>query len=806
MKKTIDLPIRGMHCAGCVNTVEKSLSRVAGVVNVHVNLANERATIQLADDNFELGELVDSVEKSGYGVILEEITYPFLPNGADEKNIQELVAGMPGVHSIQIDNHQNQIKISALPDHIDFDLLRQELLKTGAHLTLEEKPVESSGDAEARIREEESIKQRRLVQFGVFFSLPLVIISMLRHFLMFELQTDIQIAEQILFFSLATPVQIALGRQYLWGALISLRNRSANMDVLVALGSFVAYFYSVCVSLGIIFGFSDVVGNREYYETAAAILTLITIGKYLEARARGRTSAAIQRLVKLAPQTAWLLDENGVKEVPIAKIKKDDHLVVPPGAKIPVDGSVLEGASTVDQSAFTGESLPVEIRVGSEVIGGTVNQFGRIVMRATRVGNESALAQLIRLVEQAQGSKPPIQRIADRITNYFVPAVLVFAAITFIIWMIASAPLNVALIHSIAVLVIACPCALGLATPTATMVGIGLGAEHGVLFRNSASLELVNKITTLAFDKTGTITHGHPQVIANIPRKDISLKHLLYLAASASSDSEHPLARALVAEAEKAEYTLAQPQNVTARAGLGIQAQVEDANVLLGNEAFMRENDINVSEIANEIQKLQERGASIVLVAENGVAIGVFGIADSLRDSTKTTVSQLHKRGINTVLISGDNETASRSIGSDAGIRQIIANVMPAGKTAAIQELQETGGTVAMVGDGINDAPALAQADLGIALSTGTDIAIEAADITLMSSDLSNILKALDISRLTLNAIYQNLFWAFIYNVVLLPVAMLGLLQPIFAAAAMASSSLFVIGNSLRIRRKRLKV
>ena len=802
--KMIELPIRGMHCAGCVNTVEKSLARVAGVDTVHVNLANERATVHLADEGLPLSALVDGVEAAGYGVLLEENSYPFLPNGGNEEDIRLSLTSLPGVHRVEIDNSQGLVVITALPGQADRERLRQALIDNGAQLIPEDTPVETetSGEAESRAREAESAKQWRLLRFGIFFSLPLVILSMLRHALMPVLSADLLIAEQFLFFALATPVQLVLGRQYLRGALISLRNRSANMDVLVALGSYVAYGYSVIVSLGILFGYSELVGEREYYETAAAILTLITLGKLLEARARGRTSAAIQRLLRLAPLTAWLLVNGKSEEVPITRIQAGDHLIVPPGAKVPVDGEVLEGASTVDQSAFTGESMPVEIEIGSEVIGGTVNQFGRLVIRATRVGEESALAQLIRLVEQAQASKPPIQRIADRIASIFVPAVLALAAITLLVWLIAAAPLNVALIHAIAVLVIACPCALGLATPTATMVGIGLGAEHGVLFRNSASLELAERVSTIAFDKTGTITHGNPRVVAIIPSAGTDVERLRYLAASASLDSEHPLARALVAAAEEAGQSLAQPSEVTARAGLGIRARVGDALVQLGNVAYLRENEIDCSALANDIQQLQERGASIVIVAENGLALGVYGIADTVRENAATTIAQLNARGLQTVLISGDNEAASRAIGAEAGVQQVIADVLPAGKTTAIQELQRDGRKVAMVGDGINDAPALAQADIGIALSTGTDIAIEAADITLMSSDLRHVLSALAISRLTMRAIYQNLFWAFIYNLILLPVAMLGLLQPAFAAAAMASSSLFVVGNSLRIQRQ----
>lgn len=802
---TIELPIQGMHCAGCVNTVEKTLASVKGVHDVSVNLVNERATVQHDDSTFELNSLVDSVEKSGYRVILEEINLPYSSNGVEQQLEKTITARFPEITELIVDHENNQIKVFALPDRVNHGTLRQALTDLGIDLISNVSQNESSISAETKAREEETLRQTRLVKIGASLTLPLVIISMLHHLLSLELSTDLLVAEQFLFFFLATPVQFLLGREFLLGAYKSLRNRSANMDVLVVMGSSVAYLYSVTVSLGIIFGFSELVGSREYYETAAAILTLITLGKYLEARARGRTSAAVQRLIKLKPQTAWLLENDKTVEVPISTVQKEDILVVPPGSKVSVDGLILEGISSVDQSMFTGESNPVDVAAGSEIIGGTVNQFGRLVIQATRVGNESSLAQLIRMVEQAQGSKPPIQRIADRISSYFVPVVLTLALITLLVWLLESASLNEALIHAIAVLVIACPCALGLATPTATMVGIGLGAENGVLFRNSTSLESVNKINTMIFDKTGTITHGKPEVIT-IHHPNVSSEYLLFLAASASSVNEHPLAKALVIEAEKKGIQLTQPKEVKLFTGMGNRATVGETLVLLGNESFMKESKINIDPLKIAIKDLHDQGASIVITAADGIALGVFGIADTIRESAMNTIAILNQNDIETILLSGDNEFASRNIGKIAGVKRVIANVLPAEKSAVVEDLQKNGQIVAMVGDGINDAPALVQADLGIAMSSGSDIAVEAADITIMSNDLKNVVKTLSISKLTLRAIYQNLFWAFIYNIILLPVAMLGLLQPIFAAAAMASSSLFVVGNSLRIKRSKLPV
>ena len=798
--KTIDLPIRGMHCAGCVSTVEKSLAEAPGVQEVHVNLANERATIHFVEDEFDLSILAHRIEKTGYGIIFEEMKFPFTPNGSPQGNLGQIKVERPEILDVSVDPQNKLVTVSALPDRVNGEWLRQKLTDLGFDLVPIKQTSTTTEPAETMAREEIIAKQGSLVRMGVALTVPLVFLSMLQHIFSIELSTQQQLAQHLLFFLLATPVQVLLGRQFLQGAATSLRNQSANMDVLVAMGSFVAYLYSVCVSLGLLLGFTDWVGSREYYETAAAILTLITLGKHLEARARGQTSAVVQGLMKQSPQTAWLLDDGELIELPVSTVKQGDVLVVPPGTMIPVDGTIQEGASTIDRSTFTGESHPEEVSVGDEVIGGTINQHGRITISATRVGHESAFAQLIRMVERAQGSKPPIQHVADRIAKIFVPVVLALALLTLIYWISAATPLNVAIIHAIAVLVIACPCALGLATPTATIVGIGLGAENGVLFRNSASLEIGSKIKTILFDKTGTITHGQPEVNTTHLRQSASSEHLLFLAASASSANEHPLAKAIVREAKNQGIQLAQPSDVQLHSGMGIQCHVGETLVLLGNETFMKENEIDCNDLAKEMADLQDQGASWVIVAVDGTAAGVFGIVDSIRESAKATILHFNQLGIETILLSGDNETASHTIGKRVGVQRIIANVLPAEKSAVIQELQQSGQQVAMVGDGINDAPALVQANWGIAMSSGSDIAVEAADVTIMSGDLNKVVKALTISKLTLKTIQQNLFWAFIYNVILIPVAMMGWLQPIFAAAAMAASSLFVVGNSLRIR------
>ena len=801
---TLELPIRGMHCAGCVHSVEQSLAKVPGVEKVHVNLANERATVSLCDENTQLSDLVSSIEKAGYGVLLEETHGTFKADGQNGQILRETMAGITSIHEIALNPQAGEVIITALPGQLDNERAREALRKVGVTLA-QEQQQENRGDAESRLREAESEEQWRLLRFGLFFSVPLILLSMLQHLIQPNLEANVQSAQQLLFFALATPVQIVLGRQYLRGAWLSLKNRSANMDVLISLGSFVAYGYSILVSLSVLSGFSGWFTGREYYETAAAILTLTTLGKLLEARARGRASGAVQQLIRLAPQSAWKLVDGESVKIPVSQIQVDDEVVIPAGTKVPADGTILDGHSTVDESAFTGESLPVEKKPGGSVIGGTINQFGRLVVRIRQVGEDTQLSKLIRLVEQAQASKPPIQLLADRIASIFVPFILILASLTLIIWLFLGAPLTAALIHAIAVLVIACPCALGLATPTATMVGIGLGAEHGVLFRNSAALEMANRLEVIAFDKTGTITQGEPRVVSLRPAKGCQPDQLLNLAASASLANEHPLARAMVAAALESGLSLSQPTSAQTAAGLGVTAAIEGDIIQLGNESHFKQQNIDYEALLDELESLKTNGSSIVIVAANGVMIGVIGIADTVKGNAKAIIDELNARGFKTILLSGDNEAASRHIGEKVGVQQIIAEVLPEEKGATIRELQDEGSLVAMVGDGINDAPALAQADVGIALGSGTDIAIEAADITLMSEDLLSVTRALTISRLTMLAIRQNLFWAFIYNLILIPVAMRGWLEPMFAAAAMAGSSLFVVGNSLRIRRRARK-
>jgi Cu+-exporting ATPase len=604
---------------------------------------------------------------------------------------------------------------------------------------------------------------------------------------------------------LATPVQILLGRQYIVGAYKAVRNRTTNMDTLIALGSSTAFIYSVIVLIATALGFSNAVGEHVYFETAAVILVLITLGKLLEARAKGRTSEAIKALIGLAPKTATLLRDGQEIEVQIDTVVEGDRLIVRPGERIPTDGVVIEGRSSIDESMLTGESLPVNKVVGSAVIGATINKQGRLVIEATAVGSRTALSQIIRLVEQAQGSKAPIQRVADQVSSVFVPIVLVLAALTFIGWLVlGQAAFTTAMVHAVAVLVIACPCALGLATPTAIMVGTGKGAELGILFKNSEALENAHRLQVVALDKTGTLTKGEPSVTDVIPLNGFSEADLLRLAASAERGSEHPLAQAVVNAAEKAGYPLVQPEGFESMSGQGIRATVEKHNILIGSPRFVGEQGISDAAFGPQIEGLQSAGRTAIVVIIDGVAAGILGIADTIKDSSHEAVAELQALGLEVVMITGDNQRTAEAIASEVGIKRVLADVLPGQKADAIKQLQTGGKRVAMVGDGINDAPALAQADVGIAIGTGTDIAMEASDLTLMSGDLRGVTRAISLSKSTMRTIYQNLFWAFIYNIILIPVAVLGLLVPMLAAGAMAFSSVFVVSNSLRLRNSSL--
>lgn len=804
----LDLPIIGMTCASCVRTVERTLTKTEGVAGASVNLATERAHVTFDTAQTDPQKLIERISNAGYGVAQATMELPIIGMTCAScvRNVERAIHKQPGILAVNVNLATEKAHVTYLPGSVRrSDLIAA--VENAGYGVLDLADVEVPEDAERAARQAEIDRQKRLVWIGTLFTLPLFILSMGRHFMHnvpFIMQTFPWLMWEgwnVVFFLLATPVYFIVGRQYMVGAYKAARNRTANMDTLVAMGASAAYWYSVAVLIGILLGRTETLGTAEYFETSAVILTLITLGKLLEARAKGRTSEAIKKLMGLAPNTATLLRDGEEVTARIDDVVVGDRLVVRPGERLPVDGIVIEGRSTVDESMLTGESLPVNKSTGSEVIGATVNKQGRLIIEATHVGAQTALAQIVRLVEQAQGSKAPIQRIADQVSGVFVPIVLALALLTFLGWLlIGQVGFTVAMVHAVAVLVIACPCALGLATPTAIMVGTGKGAETGILFKNSEALENTHRLQVVALDKTGTITRGEPAVTDILPAEGYDTPSLLQLAASAERGSEHPLAYAIVEAAKAAGLKLTAPQGFEAISGLGIRATVNNQVILVGSPRFFSDQGLSWPQTqANQIEALQGRGRTVTLVMADQVIVGILGIADTIKEGSHEAIQTLQAAGLEVVMITGDNQFTARAIAAEVGMKRVMADVLPGQKSETVAALQAEGKRVAMVGDGINDAPALAQADVGIAIGTGTDIAMEASDVTLMSGDLRGVVRAIGLSKATMRTIYQNLFWAFIYNIILVPVAMLGLLQPMFAAAAMAFSSVFVVTNSLKM-------
>jgi len=801
-------PVTGMTCANCAMNIERTVKKLDGVKDAAVNFAAEQAVISHDPGQIDLTHIIEGIQKAGFDVPLARAEFPVTGMTCTNcaMNIERaLNKNIEGLVTANVNFASERALIEYLPGLTNVEEIIAVIKKAGFG-AIPPEDVPDSQDAEQSIREAEIRNQTAKFLVGLSFALPLFVISMARDF---GLLGEWGHASWVnwFFLALATPVQFYTGWDYYVGGLKSLRNKSANMDVLVAMGSSVAYFYSLSILL-----FPDL-GSHVYFETSAVIITLIKLGKMLESRTKQRTGGAIRNLMGLSPKTATKITDNAEETIPLARVEKEDILLVRPGEKIPVDGIVIEGESAVDESMLTGEPMPVDKHARDQVVGGTINGHGVLKFRATRVGKETALAQIIRLVQEAQGSKAPIQALADRVAAVFVPAVMLAALTTFGLWWAATGEFVPAMIRLVAVLVIACPCALGLATPTAIMAGTGKGAEKGVLFKNSEALELSTKLDTVVLDKTGTITAGKPSVKDIVPSggKRSSKEMLLKLAASVEKGSEHPIGKSIAREAEKQGIAVFESKHFKASGGQGVAASIEGSVVRVGKPQWIQALNMDTSGADADINRLQAQGKTVMVLAKGEEVVGLISVSDTLKPDSREAISQLHDCGLSVVMLTGDNLQTAQAIASQVNIDDVIAEVAPGEKAAVIKTLQDRGKRVGMVGDGINDAPALAQAHVGMAIGTGTDVAIEAADVILSGGSLMGVVRAIKISRTTMNTIRQNLFFAFIYNIILIPVAagilapfdhfpmMLRQLHPILAALAMAMSSISVVTNSLRL-------
>lgn len=775
-----DFSILGMTCAACASRVEKNLNGLSGV-SAGVNLATEKASITYDPNLVSLVEIVQVVEKAGYSVPVGEVSLEIqgMTCAACVNRIEKKLKDLSGVLDVSVNLATEKGFVRYVIGSVAIEDMVAEVEGIGYKAYAKE-------DSEGESREREIRLQGRRFLVSAILSTPLLLVMIgdvfgisnsLTHFVM---NPWVQ-------FALATPVQFWAGGQFYRDAYLNLLDRNTNMSTLVVLGTSAAYFYSVAVML-----FGDVLDVEYlYFETSAILITLIILGKYLEALAKGRTSEAIKKLMGLKAKTATVLRDGQEYDIPVEAVRVGDLVLVKPGEKMPVDGVVKEGYSTVDESMLTGESMPVEKHVGDEVIGATINLHGTISFEAKKVGKETALAQIIKVVEDAQGSKAPIQRMADLVSSYFVPAVLVIALVTFLGWYYWTSSLTIALLTMVTVLVIACPCALGLATPTAIMVGTGLGAENGILFKGGEYLERASQVDTVVLDKTGTITTGRPEVTDIIPIGKLSLDELLRNVASVEKNSEHPLARAFLDKASQKGLELDSVRDFQAIPGKGVRAVIGNHEVYVGRPESR--DDLIIS--------METEGKTVVVCSIDGNIEGVLAVADTVKDTSFRAIKELESLGLEVVMLSGDNYGTANSIAKQVGIKRVLAEVLPEEKAREIGKLKDEGRIVAMVGDGINDAPALVVADLGIAIGTGTDIAIEAGDVTLMSGDLGGVPASIKLSRATMKKIKQNLFWAFIYNSLGIPLAAFGLLTPIIAGGAMALSSVSVVSNASLLKR-----
>ncbi|MGG5253407.1 heavy metal translocating P-type ATPase [Neobacillus sp. SM06] len=789
--ENITLNITGMTCAACAARIEKNLTKLPGVEKANVNLATEKASVAFNPAEVSIDEIIAKVKKTGYGVQEEKVQLDIIGMtcASCATRVEKGLNKVEGVTKAIVNLATEKASVEYIPGNTNIDQIIAAVKKTG----YDAKVIgEADADYEKSAREKAYKTQKTKFTVGAILSIPFLL-QMISDFLMeygsggfFEMNPWLQ-------FLLASIVQFYVGGHYYRDAYNAVRGGSANMAVLVVLGTSAAYLYSLVVT---IMG----TGQFLYFEAAAIVITLIVLGKLLETRAKGQTSEAIKALMGLQAKTARVIRDGVEMDIPIEDVQLNDIVFVRAGEKIPVDGEIMEGSTSVDESMLTGESMPVSKKVGDQVIGATMNKHGAFKFKATKVGKDTALSQIIKLVEEAQGSKAPIQHLADQISGIFVPIVIGIAVITFAItyFLVGFTP---ALVSMIAVLVIACPCALGLATPTAVMVGTGKGAENGLLIKGAEHLQNSQRVTTVVLDKTGTITKGEPEVTDIISFGNQSEEELLKLAAVAEKGSEHPLGEAIVNSAKEKGFSLQDGKNFAAIPGHGIQVEIDQQMVLIGNKKLMNKNNVDIQQALNKMEKLEGEGKTAMLMALDGRLAGIVAVADTVKETSAEAIKKMKDLGIEVIMITGDNRLTAEAIAKQVGVDRVLAEVLPEDKSAEVEKLKQEGKIVAMVGDGINDAPALAAADVGIAIGTGTDVAIEAADITLMRGDLMGIVDTLRLSKATMRKIRQNLFWAFAYNIILIPVAAFGLLNPVLAGAAMAFSSVSVVGNTLFLRR-----
>ncbi len=802
----------GMTCTTCASTIEKGLSQTPGVEQADVNFASEKASIKYDPTKVDLAKIKDTVSQLGYGVATKKSIFPVggMTCASCVARVEEALSSVPGVISASVNLASEKATVEYLEGTEPADM-RRAVKDAGYELGPEAQALEDVTTAAQR--EIQFIRNRFII--AAILTASIMALSWGPSF----------VGKSYLLWALATPVQFWAGLRFYRGAWGALKHKTSDMNTLIAVGTSVAYFYSMVVVLFPSLFATGIVEPHLYFHTSTAIITLILLGRFLEARAKGQTSAAIKKLIGMQPKTALVIHEGEQREIPVEEVQVGDLILVRPGERVPVDGIVRQGYSSVDESMITGESIPVEKKVSDEVIGATINKTGSLEIEATKVGKDTTLAHIVRMVEEAQGSKAPIQRLADVIASYFVPAVIGIAIVTFVVWyFVGPAPaLTFAFLNFVAVLVIACPCALGLATPTAIMVGTGKGAEHGILIRNGEALERAHQINTVLLDKTGTLTRGEPVVTDVVAAQFFSPEEVLRLAASAEYSSEHPLGEAVVKAALEKKLELSPSSDFNAVPGQGVEASVEGKKLFLGNLKLMNERGFALNGLGQKAADLLEQGKTVMFLGRDSQVAGIIALADTLKPGAREALQALRKMGIETAMLTGDNRRTAEAIAREAGIDRVLAEVLPERKAGEVKKLQEEGKVVAMVGDGINDAPALAQADIGIAIGTGTDVAMETGDITLIRGDLMGVVTAISLSKRTMRTIKQNLFWAFAYNTALIPVAAgvlylafgktgvpsglhfilgeYGFLNPILAAAAMAASSITVVSNSLRLRR-----